>query len=113
MPRPRCPRRVGFVPETTYFKPAGVPLRDLEEVALRPDELEALRLADLEGLYQADAAEKMDISRPTFARLVEAARRKVADALVNGRAIRLDHLGTTASAAESAPPGPCCRGRNR
>jgi len=108
MPRPRCPRQVAFSPSATYFKPAGIPLRELEELVLRPDELESLRLADLEGLYQEDAAERMGISRPTFARLVETARRKVADALVNGRAIRLERLEAgPAAAAESAPS---CRG---
>jgi len=61
----------------------------LEEVALTVDELEALRLADLEGLYQDDAAARMEVSRPTFARIVEAARRKVAEALVRGRALRI------------------------
>lgn len=89
MPRPRCPRRVAAPPRVAYFKPAGVPLRGLEEVALSVDELEALRLADLEGLYQDQAAERMGISRATFARIVEAARRKVATSLVEGRALRI------------------------
>jgi predicted DNA-binding protein (UPF0251 family) len=61
----------------------------LHEVALSVDELEAMRLADLEGLYQGEAAERMEVSRPTFARIVEAARRKVAGALVEGRALRI------------------------
>jgi uncharacterized protein len=61
----------------------------LEEVSLSVDELEALRLADLEGLYQEEAASRMGISRATFARIVEASRRKVADALVHGRALRI------------------------
>lgn len=60
-----------------------------EEVALSVDELEAVRLADLEGLYQDDAAARMGVSRPTFARVVTAARRKVAEALVGGRALRI------------------------
>jgi len=62
----------------------------LEEVILTLDELESLRLADLDGLYQEQAAEQMRISRPTFARIVEEARRKVADALVHGKALRLE-----------------------
>lgn len=95
MPRPRNPRLVSFSPEITYFKPAGVPLRDLEEIILCADEMEALRLADLEALYQEDAAARMTISRPTFARLVKVARRKIADALVNGKAIRLEHAGSS------------------
>ena len=90
MPRPFCPRHVGFVPNAVYFKPAGVPLHALEEVVVTLDELEALRLADLQGLYQEQAAEQMKISRPTFARIVEAARKKVAEALINGKALRLE-----------------------
>ena len=89
MPRPRCPRRVAAPPRCSYFKPAGVPVSRLGEVALSVDELEALRLADLEGLYQDDAAARMGVSRPTFARIVEASRRKVAEALVEGRALRI------------------------
>jgi predicted DNA-binding protein (UPF0251 family) len=61
----------------------------LEEVVLSVDELEAVRLADLEGLYQDDAAARMGVSRPTFARVVAAAHRKVAEALVKGRALRI------------------------
>ena len=90
MPRPCCQRRIGCHPDTTYFKPAGVPLRDLEEVVLALDELEALRLADLNGQYQEDAAAQMKISRATFARIVEAARKKVADVLINGKALRIE-----------------------
>ena len=89
MARPRCPRRVVAPPLVGYFKPAGVPLRRLEETALSIDELEALRLADLEGLYQDEAARRMGVSRATFARIVEASRRKVAEALVHGRALRI------------------------
>jgi tRNA (cmo5U34)-methyltransferase len=89
MPRPQCPRRVAEPPRCLYFKPAGIPMSGLEEVALSVDELEALRLADLEGLYQDEAASRMGVSRPTFARIVEASRRKVADALVHGRALRI------------------------
>jgi predicted DNA-binding protein (UPF0251 family) len=79
-------------PAATYFKPRGIPMTDLEEVGLGMDELEALRLADLEGCYQEDAAKAMGVSRQTFARIVESARRKVAEALVNGKALRIDGL---------------------
>jgi predicted DNA-binding protein (UPF0251 family) len=89
MSRPRCPRRVAEPPRCAYFKPAGIPMSRLEEVALSVDEFEALRLADLEGLYQDEAARRMGVSRPTFARIVEASRRKVAEALVHGRALRI------------------------
>jgi predicted DNA-binding protein (UPF0251 family) len=90
MPRPFCQRRIAFVPGVTYFKPAGVPLRELEEVALALDELEALRLADLEGLYQEQGAREMGVSRATFARIIESARWKVAHALTSGKALRLE-----------------------
>jgi predicted DNA-binding protein (UPF0251 family) len=72
------------------FKPAGIPARALDEVLLTLDELEALRLADLEGLYQDEAAVRMSVSRPTFGRIVEAARRKVARALLQGLVLRID-----------------------
>ncbi|MFH1024741.1 MAG: DUF134 domain-containing protein [Planctomycetota bacterium] len=90
MPRPVCPRHVRFRPGVTFFKPAGVPSRVLGEITLALDELEALRLADFQGLYQDQAAKKMKISRPTFGRIVESARKKVADALVNGKALRME-----------------------
>lgn len=90
MPRPYCWRRIGFKPVITYFKPEGMPLSTLEEIVLTLDELEALRLADLNSLYQEQAAEKMGISRSTFARLIENAHKKVAEALVNGKAIRIE-----------------------
>ncbi|MBK9374806.1 MAG: DUF134 domain-containing protein [Holophagales bacterium] len=89
MPRRPCPRRVASPPRFTYFKPAGVPVSVLEEIDLSIDELEALRLADLEGLYQEEAAARMEVSRATFARIVEASRRKVATALVHGNALRI------------------------
>ena len=90
MPRPCCLRHIDVLPCSVYFKPAGIPVRQLEEVVLTLDELETLRLADLEGLYQEQAAEKMKISRPTFSRIVAQARRKVADALIHGKALRLE-----------------------
>lgn len=90
MPRPfRC-RRVGRSPDADYFKPRGVPAAQLEVVALQVDELEAIRLADLEGLYQEDAAKRMEISRQTFGNIIAAAHKKVADALVNGKALRIE-----------------------
>lgn len=72
------------------MKPAGIPARELEELILGFDEAEALRLADLEGLYQEAAARSMGVSRQTFGRIVESARRKVADALLNGKALRIE-----------------------
>ena len=90
MPRPCCLRHIDVNPCSVYFKPAGIPVHMLEEVVLTLDELESLRLADLDGLYQEQAAEKMKISRPTFSRVIEQARRKVADALIHGKALRLE-----------------------
>ena len=90
MPRPKCVRRVRSEPGVRYFKPRGVPLAALDEVILTVDEFEAIRLADLDGLYQEDAAPKMNISRPTFGRIIESAHRKIAEALVMGTALRIE-----------------------
>ena len=90
MPRPPKCRRVAYMPEVTYFKPAGIPLRDLEEMRMSVEEAEALRLKDLEGLEQEQAAGKMNVSRPTFQRVLASARLKIADALLNGKAIRIE-----------------------
>jgi predicted DNA-binding protein (UPF0251 family) len=89
MPRPFKCRRISHVPGVTFFKPAGVPMRALEEMQLTMEEAEAIRLKDLEGLDQEPAAEKMNVSRATFQRVLGAARQKVADALLNGKAIRI------------------------
>jgi len=90
MPRPCCLRHIDVNPCAVYFKPAGIPVHMLAEVVLTLAELESLRLADLNGLYQEQAAEKMKISRPTFSRVIEQARRKVADALIHGKAVRIE-----------------------
>ncbi len=93
MPRPTCPRNISHSPPANYFKPAGIPLRDLEEVLLAADELESLRLADCEDLYHVDAAKQMGISRQTFDRIIRRARGKVACALVKGLALRIEKTG--------------------
>ncbi len=90
MSRPFKCRRVAFVPDVTYFKPAGIPLRDLEEIRLSLEEAEALRLKELEELEQEQGAEKMNVSRQTFQRVLALARKKVVDALLNGKAIRIE-----------------------
>lgn len=110
MPRPRLCRRVGFMPNVTYFKPAGIRLRELAEVILTVDEFEAVRLKDLEEMDQEKAAKKMKISQPTFHRLVISARKKIADAIVNGKAIRIE--GGTYKMVQSIRPG-MGRGRGR
>jgi len=88
--RPIKWRRVASLPNALYFKPAAVPLHMLEEICLSVEEIEALRLKDLEGLEQEACAKKMNISRPTFQRIVGSARQKVADALVKGKAIKVE-----------------------
>lgn len=115
MPRPFCKRFVDWRPDAVLFKPVGTPARDLELVELSLCEVEALRLADLGGEYQEAAARKMKISRATFARIVESARRKTADALVNGKCIQIQ-LDTDILHPLPAPgPGKHagCHGRGR
>ena len=90
MARPIHCRRVSSLPGSTYFKPRGIPLSMLEDVVLTVDEFEAIRLADLESLYQEQAAEKMSVSRQTFGRIIESAHKKVAEALVKGKALKIE-----------------------
>ena len=89
MPRPVNERRLCAAIPSRVMKPAGIPARTMEEVLLGFDEAEALRLADLEGLYQEAAARRMGVSRPTFSRIIESAHRKSADAILNGKALRI------------------------
>lgn len=90
MPRPRKCRRISFIPGATYFKPAGIPMRFLEEIQLTYEETEAIRLKDIEDLDQEGCAARMNVSRPTVQRIIESARKKIADALLNGKAIRIE-----------------------
>lgn len=83
--RKRRARCIAFDPAYTCFKPCGRPGRGMETVEVRADEFEALRLVDHEGLYQAECAERMGISRTTLSHTVASARRKVADALLHGK----------------------------
>lgn len=83
-------RRVNFIPQITYFKPAGVPLTNLQETRLSVEEAEAIRLKDLEGLELEECAQKMSISRTTFSRVLGSARQKIASALLSGKAIRIE-----------------------
>lgn len=89
MPRPRICRRIFFNPKITHFKPAGASLRHLQEIVLTKDEVEAVRLIDLEQEEQKKSAKQMKISQPTLSRLLMSARKKIADALINGKAIRI------------------------
>ena len=90
MPRPISTRQISQEPPRNSYKPAGVPLRELEEVVLTLDEFEALRLADHEGHYQDAVAERMGVSRATVGRFLGNARGKVAEAFVEGKAIRFE-----------------------
>ena len=88
--RPYKCRRIEKEPEIKFFKPNGIPAKFLEKVVLTVDEFEAVRLADLNGLYQEEAAEKMSISRQTFGNIIASARRKIADCLVNTKALKIE-----------------------
>ena len=90
MARPQRCRRISSEPDVTYFKPKGIPLSELEEITLTLDEFEAVRLKDFLGVEQEEGARNMDISQPTFHRLILSARKKIADSLVNGKAIRIE-----------------------
>ncbi|MDD5564235.1 MAG: DUF134 domain-containing protein [Thermoanaerobaculaceae bacterium] len=122
MARPPNPRRVGLGCETRVFKPAGTPLRELGVVRLDLDGLEALRLADREGLYQEAAAERMGVSRATFGRILAVAHARVAEALLEGMALRIGGGPVVEGVAEALPcpvhgesrrRGRGCRCRNR
>ena len=90
MVRPKRCRIIKQSPDFTYFKPQGIPMANLEEVVLHLDEFEAIRLKDLEGLEQDKAAEKMGISQPTLFRLLASGHKKIAEALVKGKAIKIE-----------------------
>jgi predicted DNA-binding protein (UPF0251 family) len=83
-------RRVSYVPQVGYFKPVGIPLVNLEEIRLLVEEIEAIRLKDFEGLEGEECAQRMNISRTTFSRVLESGRKKLANALLNGKAIRIE-----------------------
>lgn len=89
MVRPKKCRLVHNEPDITYFKPRGVPLRELKEVDLTVEELEAMRLGYLKGMDQKTIAERMGVSQPTLHRLLRSANRKIAEALVDGKAIKI------------------------
>jgi len=90
MPRPRKIRSIWYKPQATYYKPQGVPLRYLEESVLTLDEVEAIRLKDAEGLGQTQAAKKMGVSQSTFQRILAQAHKKIAQAFLEGKAIRFE-----------------------
>jgi len=89
MTRPKNPRCLRFNPEVLYFKPRGVPMSVLEEEELLHDELEALKLHDVDELDQIEAAKRMKISQPTFGRILDKAYKKIARAIIKGKAIKI------------------------
>jgi predicted DNA-binding protein (UPF0251 family) len=90
MPRPFKCRRVRCRIKENFFKPCGIPFENLEEIQLTIDELEAIRLADLQELYQEEAAEKMGISRQTFGNIIKSAHKKIADFLINAKLLKIE-----------------------
>ena len=107
MARPHRPRQVFCLPRTFLFKPVGIPARDLEQRVLKIDELEAMRLVDLEGLGHEEAALSLGVSRQTVGRLLEQGRRTVAEALLNGRALAIE------GGVVQVAPAPACRACGR
>ena len=108
MPRPRKCRRVGFVPDNQMFYPH---LQNPEIIVLSVEEVEAIRLSDLEAMEQDACAESMQVSRGTFQRIINAARQKLADALVNGKAIRIEGGSYEVSGHHGGCHGKCSRFR--
>ncbi|MDI3525881.1 MAG: uncharacterized protein PWR03_64 [Tenuifilum sp.] len=101
MPRKKCHRQICYSPETVLFKPAGKPTCSIGSIELELDELEAIRLADQQGLYHEDAAKQMGVSRQTFGRILEQARKKVATAIVNGMAIKINTNSSETSCVDT------------
>jgi uncharacterized protein len=89
MVRPHKTRRVCCVPRASFFKPSGIPVSELDHIEIQLDEMEALRLSDIEKLEQEDAAQKMQISRQTFGNILRQARQKLANAIINTKAVKI------------------------
>ena len=89
MPRPRLCRKIKFSPNVTYFKPQGVPMKFLEVIKLTLEEAEALRLKNVEDLQQIECAKKMNTSQSTFQRILSSAYKKITEALIEGKAIKI------------------------
>jgi uncharacterized protein len=90
MVRPRLCRRIKIRPRAYYFKPRGIPLRQLEEVSISKEELEAVRLNDYLELNQTESARKMNTSQSTFQRILVSARKKISEALISGKALKIE-----------------------
>lgn len=92
MSRPRLNRRIRGKPNSNYFKPAGIPLKELTEISLEMQEFEALRLIDFQKISQEEASKKMEISQPTFSRILKSAREKISEAIITGKAIKIEKI---------------------
>ena len=90
MPRPCKKRKVRSRPNSNYFKPAGIPMSELKEIELTLEEFESLKLIDVKMSSQSEAAEKMEVSQPSFSRTLQSARRKLSEAIINGKAIKIE-----------------------
>jgi predicted DNA-binding protein (UPF0251 family) len=88
--RPTKWRKIDNIPTVPYFIPSEKDVLEIPENILKLEELEAIRLKDLEGLEQGECADKMEVSRPTFQRILLAAREKIADSLINGKTIHIE-----------------------
>ena len=89
MPRPRLDRRIRFRAKANYFKPTGIPMRNLKIISLTHEEIESLRLKNVKNLDQNEAAKKMNTSQSTFQRILSSAYKKISEALVEGKAIKI------------------------
>ena len=95
MPRPCRRRRVRGRPNSSYFKPSGIEMFKLQEIVLTLPEFEAIRLIDFQEIEQNQAAKQMEISQPTLSRLLKSARKKISDAIINGKAIKIENKSET------------------
>lgn len=107
MARPMKCRRVACDVPVRYFKPQGVPLCALEEIELALDEVEAMRLTDIEDLYQAEAAERMGVSRQTLGNIIARAHKKVALAILQGKALRISGGGAGTGVGQDSASNEC------
>lgn len=107
MSRQKCCRKVGCIPVATIYRPVQDDARGAGEVVLCIDEFEAVRLADYSGLYHEEAARKMDVSRQTFGRIIQSARNKIADALINGRMLKIEGGNVSVDYRACARCGKC------
>lgn len=109
MSRPKYCRSIAGIPNRNCFRPKGIPSALLEEVVLTLDEYEAVRLADFEGLYQEQAAAMMHVSRQTFGRIIATAHRRIADVLINGKALKIEGGEVSFAEMNPIPCEKCCK----